>query len=98
MRISLLASLRLQTPRFEDSATVNQKVPRPPPTANGAAAIYLTPRKKLLLLHLFMLGRNSAPFAVFLQFNLSSYQLTIFARPVVGPLALVAGNLYELVL
>ncbi len=45
-----------------------------------------------------MLRRNSAPFAVFLQFNLASYELAVLARPVVGALALVAGNLYELVL
>lgn len=66
--------------------------------ANTEVLKYIFLEAQILFLDLLVFCRHATPFTVLLQFNLARDELAILAGPVVSALALVTGNLYELVL
>ncbi len=83
-----------QNPRFSAftfvhcSPTRETSVSRPLPPANGAGLFFC----------FFMFCMSPAPSAVFFDVYFALNELLVFARPVVGALALFAGELYQLFL
>lgn len=45
-----------------------------------------------------MLSVSLAPFAVLLEFNFALHQLPVLARPIINTAALLASDLYQLIL
>ena len=56
------------------------------------------PSNSSLFFSLLMLSMSATPFAILLQFDLARDKLSILAWPIVGAVALRAGDFYELIL